>query len=56
MWKNPNLKILPLWRTSNVNNQSNVIVKAGNYFLSLDDKSLQKCKVVKINNIQEYDP
>ena len=32
-----------------------VIAKESNYFLSLDDKSIQRYKV-KINNIQGYEP
>ena len=31
------------------------MAKESDYFLSLDDKSKQRCKV-KINNIQGYDP
>ena len=32
-----------------------MIAKESNYFLSLDDKSIQRYKV-KINNIQGYEP
>ena len=32
-----------------------IMAKGSDYFLSLDDKSKQRCKV-KINNIQGYDP
>ena len=32
-----------------------VMVKGSDYFLSLDDKYKQRCKV-KNNNIQGYDP
>ena len=35
--------------------QYSVIAKESNYFLPLDDKSKQRCKV-KINKIQEHDP
>ena len=50
-------KILPLWRTSNVNKRSDSLQwqKEADYFLPLDDESKQRYKV-KINNIQGYDP
>ena len=35
--------------------QFSVTAKGDDYFLSLDDKSIQRYKV-KINNIQGYDP
>ena len=57
MWKNSNSKIPPSWRTTNVNKTErlSVMAKASDYFLSLDDKSKQRCKVKTIN-MQGYDP
>ena len=55
MQKNLNSKIPPLWMTSNVNKKRfSVTIKGNNYFLLLDDKSKQRCKV-KLNFIQGYD-
>ena len=58
-WKNLNLIIPPLWRTSYVNKWSmerfSVLAKECDDFLLLDEKSKQSYKV-KIKNIQGYDP
>ena len=51
MQKKSNLKVLPLWRTSNVNKQNN----SKQLFLLIDVKSKQRYKV-KINKMQWYDP